>query len=259
MNVALGALLLFLLLFPGIVVRTSYLSGPHSRKNIQTSLGDEVVLSLVPALVLQVLAYLFTEHVLGQDIRLEQVYKLVVGATARDNYAPDFGIIERSLPGFLLYMIGLLLVATLTGNAARWLVERYNFDIKVYGLRYNNDWYYLLSGRILNFSGWGGSTTVVESVYVDVLVETKEGSVLYCGLLDEFYLSKDGLDRICLSEVYRRRLTDDVATGQPPANRSFDARYYKMPGDLFVIPYSQIRNLNLTYYGPISAPEANPA
>ena len=90
-----------------------------------------------------------------------------------------------------------------------------------------------------------------------MLVETKEGSVLYCGLLDEFYLSEDGVDRICLYEVYCRRFDQDIKDSERMPNKSFDERYYKMPGDLFVIPYSQIRNLNLTYYGPvrINAPD----
>jgi hypothetical protein len=33
-----------------------------------------------------------------------------------------------------------------------------------------------------------------------------------------------------------------------PIEQEFDDRYYKMPGDLFVIPYQQIRNINITYY-----------
>jgi hypothetical protein len=254
MNIALGALLLFLLLFPGILVRISYLTGPHSRKNIQTSLVDELVLSLVPAFILQGIGYLIAERWFHYNIWLEQFYKLIIGANNKD-YKPDFELIEKSLPHFFAYNVVLLVVAITVGNLARKLVEQFNLDISIYSLRYNNDWYYLLSGRILNFPQWETAANQVESVYADVLVETKEGSVLYCGLLDEFYLSKDGLDRICLSEVYRRKFTEDVKDDQRPEDKLFDNRYYRMPGDLFVIPYSQIRNLNLTYYGPVQVDE----
>lgn len=128
----------------------------------------------------------------------------------------------------------------------------------MYPLRFNNDWHYVLSGRNLNTDDTG-PVQEVKAVYVDVLVETKEGSVLYCGLLDEFYLSEDGVDRICLYEVYRRRFDQDIKDSERMPNKSFDERYYKMPGDLFVIPYSQIRNLNLTYYGPVRINAPNEA
>lgn len=147
----------------------------------------------------------------------------------------------------------MMLLAVGIGKGSRELVEHFDLDIRVRWLRFNNEWYYLLSGRILNFPDWYGSEAgKVAKVQVDVVVETKEGSVLYCGLLDEFYLSKDGLDRICLSQTFRRRLDQDAPNQtEKQIDRQFDGRYYKMPGDLFVIPYSQIRNINLTYYGKL--------
>lgn len=146
----------------------------------------------------------------------------------------------------------------LAGYGLRQLVEQTGLDIRMYPLRFNNDWHYVLSGRNLNTDDTG-PVQEVKAVYVDVLVETKEGSVLYCGLLDEFYLSEDGVDRICLYEVYRRRFDQDIKDSERMPNKSFDERYYKMPGDLFVIPYSQIRNLNLTYYGPVRINAPNEA
>jgi hypothetical protein len=68
--------------------------------------------------------------------------------------------------------------------------------------------------------------------------------------LAEFYLSKDqGLDRLCLQEVYRRTLISDRPQqdieGIP--TQQLDNRYYRMPGDVFVIPYSLVKNINVTY------------
>ena len=151
----------------------------------------------------------------------------------------------------------LMLRAFSAGKVFRLLVEQTHLDILFHSLRYNNDWYYLLTGRVMSEVGWTQKTDSVKYVFVDVLVETKEGSVLYCGLLDEFYLSKDGVDRICLSEVYRRSFIDDIKEGERLPDKSLDERYYRMPGDLFVIPYSQIRNLNLTYYGPVEVDDSN--
>ena len=250
MNIALGALLLFLLLFPGILLRTAYLNGPYSRKNIQTSLVDELILSLLPSFLLQGLGYLLAEYVFGYTIRLEALYQVIIGAN-NPAYRPDFDLIEKSLGPFFGYNLLLMLLAFTVGKLARLLVEQTHLDILFHSLRYNNDWYYLLTGRVMNKAGWTQKTDSVKYVFVDVLVEAKDGNVLYCGFLDKYYLSKDGLDRICLSEVYRRKFDKDVTDDQRPDSKSDDERYYKMPGDLFVIPYSQIRNLNLTYYGPV--------
>jgi hypothetical protein len=37
-------------------------------------------------------------------------------------------------------------------------------------------------------------------------------------------------------------------------SKDTDARYYNMPGDYFMIPISEVKNINITYYGAL--PEA---
>jgi hypothetical protein len=101
MNIALGALLIFLLLFPGILLRIAYLNGPYSRKNIQTSLVDELILSLLPSFILQGFGYLLAEFIFRYHIRLEPLYQIVIGANS-PAYHPDFQLIEQSLAPFFL-------------------------------------------------------------------------------------------------------------------------------------------------------------
>ncbi|MEM9260129.1 MAG: hypothetical protein AAGA62_10820, partial [Bacteroidota bacterium] len=69
-----------------------------------------------------------------------------------------------------------------------------------------------------------------------------------------------GIDRLFLSDVYRRNFSQDVAE-KPPGKRKkphysvnevtvakdFDERYYRMPGNYLVIPFGEIRNLNIIY------------
>jgi hypothetical protein len=250
MNIALGAVLILLLLFPGILLRFAYLGGPYSRKNLQTSLVDELLLSLIPAIVLQTTGFWFVEYVIRQDIDLGLLYQLITGPSPAFPQPIDFQRIEAALIFFSLYHLALFAIAVFLGRGIRQLVTRYNWDIRYHSLRFNNEWYYLLSGRIVDFPDMPGDSDSIDLVLVDVLTETKEGSYLYCGVLQKYYLSPtQGLDRIYLSNVYRRLLKDD-RTDQPAdfAAKESDARYYTMPGDLFVIPFAQIRNLNVTYY-----------
>ncbi len=245
MNIALGALFIFVLLYPGILFRIAYLNGPYSRKNIQSSLVDELVLSLIPSLFLQCMGYWIVGYF--YDIRLELVYQLLIGAN-NPAYTPDFNLAGTSILPFAGYNAVLLTVALATGKAARRLVEQTKADLKFHSLRFNNDWYYLLSGRIVDFPGWEGHSEDIEYVFVDVLVETKECSFLYCGVLEEFYFDKDSLDRLVLSQVFRRKVVEDPVGNTKPKSKVFDERYYQMPGDVFVLPFAQVRNINLTYY-----------
>ncbi len=94
--------------------------------------------------------------------------------------------------------------------------------------------------------------TRIELIQVDALINSSEGNFIYSGILENFFLSKDnGLDRIYLSNVYRRRLKDDLDADVPNVGylaRHQDTRYYSMPGYLFVATYDKIINMNITYY-----------
>jgi hypothetical protein len=247
MNIALGALVLFLLLFPGIVLRIAYLNGPYSVKNIQSSLVDELVLSLIPAFILQASGYLLAEYCFGFNIDVQTVYQLIVGATV-DKYRPDFALIESSIGYTLFYNLCLLLMALFLGKGSRYFVEKWNLDIYVPSLRFYNDWYYLFSGRILDEPGAIGSSSDIEWAIVSVVVETKEGAYIIRGVLEDYFLSKDGLDRIYLSTVYRRKLGVDLEAKKKTENLDEDDRYYSMPGEFFVIPYKEIKNINVDYF-----------
>ncbi|GAB2783551.1 hypothetical protein GCM10027275_29430 [Rhabdobacter roseus] len=245
MNIAFGALLIFLLLFPGIIFRIAYLEGPYSRRIIQSSLVDELILSLVPAFIIQFAGYLLIENVplfrYGVDERM--FYYLLTG---HSNI--DFTQIEQSVFRFFMYQLTAFLIAFSLGKLLRVVVLRKGLDVRYRSLSVFNDWYYLLRGKLKMDTQ---EQLPIMAVYVDALVETKEGSYLYCGLINDFFLSKDnGLDRLYFREVYRRRLDKDYekeSSDETTGAKWLDARYYEMPGEIFVIPYAQIKNLNVRY------------
>lgn len=248
MNIAIGALVLLLLIFPGILFRYAYLSGPYSRKNFQSSLSDEVVLSLIPAFLIQTLSYGILELIFKVNVDVSLVIRLVSQVSSVSS--AEFDTIESSILFFSVYNIVTCSFGFLSGKLFRNFVAKNNWDIKYHSLRFNNEWYYLLSGRIIDFPGNAGDSRNINMVRVDVLSESQGNTIIYSGILREFYLSKaDGLDRIYLTNVYRRKLIDDSPRElTAPIEQEFDDRYYKMPGDIFVIPYQQIRNINITYY-----------
>jgi hypothetical protein len=116
--------------------------------------------------------------------------------------------------------------------------------------RFNNDWYYLLTGRQWEFCG-GRDFDVI---WVDALVKSSPTPVLYSGVLDPYFLSRDGgMDSVCLS--YARRWVDPHPRKSVP-----------IPGESLVLKYLELLNLNVSFYrldnlpgGPQSAQAPKPA
>lgn len=85
-------------------------------------------------------------------------------------------------------------------------------------------------------------------MFVDALMETNDGTFLYDGILVDYELSRDGgLDSISLTEAQRRKLADDRGHREE-GNQDENDPYYSIEGHILVLKYSEIKNLNLSYY-----------
>jgi hypothetical protein len=236
-NIALGTLIILFLLSPGFIIRYTFLKGPYSRKNYKPSVTTEIFWAIIPAVFLQ-LSGLYLLQALGFAIDFKILYLLLTGS----DKIVDFSLLSANLGGFLFYFLVISFLAAGMGFIARWLVMHWQLDKKLGIFKINNEWYYLFSGRLLD------KADEIDFIQVDTLVQTTEGVVIYCGVLNDFYLTSDGgIDRLYLVNVYRRKFADDyiVANLEP---KKLDDRYYNMPGDYLVIFGQTLINLNLTYY-----------
>ncbi|MEL7160372.1 MAG: DUF6338 family protein [Bacteroidota bacterium] len=257
MSLAFGALLAAVLLLPGIVFRYLYIRSDGLRKSIDLSLLNEAVFILSVSLILHLVGRWLTKVIFQQRASLEEIYNLLTGKNT-----PDFAVIDAGFSWFVLYILILCLVAALLALGLQKLVSRMGWDERFKILRIYNDWDKYFSGAILRQK----TGEDFDFVQVDVLVGTSEGDVLYSGILENYSLNKDqGIDRLFLSEVYRRDFVEDkeaksrgtvemktvmgysVWETSPAKNKEFDRRYYRMPGNYFVIPFGEIRNLNIIY------------
>jgi hypothetical protein len=87
-------------------------------------------------------------------------------------------------------------------------------------------------------------------IFVDVVVELQESTMIYSGILSDNELGNDGgLKCIYLKETRRKHLnTRFREAGEEGGPGPEDNSYYKIQGDLLVIPYGQMLNLNFTCY-----------
>jgi len=212
LNLAFGALLAAILLLPGIVFRYIYIRSDALRKSIDLSLLSEAVFILVPSLGMHVLGLLFTKHLLGWQRDLETIYLLITGGDTKDT----FSVVEDGFIYFVIYMLVLSLLAGFAGKFARKLAVWRGWDERYKFLRIYNDWDKYFSGHVLPPA------------------ERKK------------------------INVYRRKFAEDLASTKkeqpvtPPGYptyrvKDFDSRYYALPGAYFVIPFGEIRNLNIIY------------
>jgi hypothetical protein len=261
MNFAFGAIIVFLLLAPGISFRFLYLRSDSLRSNLDSSAVSEVFfIVLVSSIIHPAALSLLWKSGFSPDI--SQLYLIISGAKGNDGL--QLSLINESVNYFLSYIFLLCVVSGILGQLAQSLVLRFDLDLKYPVLSVSNEWDTLFSGRKLDKR----VRENIEYIQIDALVSTSEGDVVYCGILKHYILNKNGLDKIYLCQIFRRKLKDDRINTAPsdddsqsvsssaqavtPAldfkGKAEDDRYYNMPGDYLVIPYQYIRNINITYY-----------
>lgn len=247
MNLAPGVLVIFIIAIPGIVFRLTYLSSPYSRRTINTTAIDEIFNSLIPAFIFHALFILILEFC-GKKIDFQFIYNLLIG----NSTAKNVDELNSYLGGFLCY----ILLNTLVNFGAAWLLRywvlRYKWYERFTFLTIYNRWYPILKPEATE----NGKI----SVWLDVLLETRDGSILYRGFLTDFWLDKSGgIKELHFENVRRRAFKQDIeeikidteATGDEPTEQGIqdvDKRYYYIPGERFIIKYEDVRNMNVTYY-----------
>lgn len=250
MNFALGVVIVLFLITPGFLFRSASLTGPYSKRFFRQSATDEIFYSLVPAFFFQLTGAALASF--WYDIDYRSLYFLITGSARGSDSLIHFPRVRSSLFLFLVYNLSLLVLAYGAGKGFRELINHFHLDIHRDSLRLNNEWYYMLTGRILDTKEDRYASKKIRYIQVDVMIDEGSETWLYCGILNEFYLSQqDGLDRIVLYYVFRRKIDQDLSLTErlnPPLDKSEDERYYRMPGDYLIVPYHTILNMNITYH-----------
>lgn len=264
MSLAFSSLVLFLLLLPGSIASRFYFTGPFSKEWFKPSLYDLVVAAIIPSLMLHSLALWFIHWRYGGIIDLSPFFLMIVGA----NSAPDVDKMTTWMgmhwQQLLSYNFILWVAAALGGILIKGIVRGRKWDRKYAFFRFRNEFYYLVSGEILDFPHVPGKASDIRFAKVSALVSVGKGSIIYQGILMHYTLSKDEkIDSLYLKQASREWLQEDAnaATTGPLAegeNAGVDERgdfgesYPQLStdiaGDWVVLPFAKIDNLSITYY-----------
>jgi len=243
MNIALSTVLIFVFLLPGLAFRRFYYTEEFSKQYFKQSFFGVFLSSFLPSLVLH--------SVWVSSVRIFDYYIdfVIIGhlISAKDFHQASYENIQTYLTPIIIYNSSIVLVAILTGLLFKLLIRKFKIDRTLKIFRFQNHWHYIVKGEFFEFRRASfdikDNVEDIELFYIDALIDTEEGTILYDGFLVDYELSSEGgLEQISLKIVQRRYLKDDSKT------ESKQDKYYTIRGHILVIPYDKIINLNFSYY-----------
>ncbi|WP_445720442.1 hypothetical protein [Flavobacterium sp.] len=233
MNLAISSLIIFIIVSPAILARRIYFTKELSKSFVSRNTLQEIFSSIFLSFVLHFLWSGFVE-LIGYKIDYEIIFQLLFNPQA----ISDYSNITDSIYNIFSYFISLALISTLFGFIIRNVVRVYKLDRKSTLLRYDNTWYYIFSGEVLDIEKYNKNKTVtsdnIEQRIVDVLTKSDEKYVLYRGSLIDYQLNdSNSVDFIVLASPRKQIIGEDKT-------KDISSNY-------FVIPYSEVLNINIKY------------
>jgi hypothetical protein len=249
MNIALSSLILFFLLIPGILFRRLYFSEEFSKQYIKESFFAIFFSSFIPSVFFHSL-WFFIFSFKFNLIRLDIFFNIL-------SQNPSINSIENisnSFDWIIWYNSSLFLIAALSGFLLKKVIRNLKADRKYKFLRYKNTWHYILTGESFDFPRANvnlsdDNVEDIEFVFVDALIVVNDSSYLYDGILVDYELSNDdGLEFITIKNAKRRKIDADCSIDEDGNKSDNSKSYYPISGHMLVLKYSEIKNLNFSFY-----------
>jgi hypothetical protein len=242
MNLALVSVLIFLFILPGILARLAYFTHPFSRGAANITLLNELTYSIFPGLLINLIGVLIAESITGNKFLFDEIGYILEGSNKDSLVKLVFDNLHNHIGAIIYYNLSINIVSILIGRGLNSFVRWRRWDTRFNFLRFNNKWYYLLTGRYLDFPHIPGSSDEVDIILVDILTMIGNEPVLYMGELSDYYLNDKGeLDGITLKFPIRKKMD---TTNTTPAI----GNYYQIPSRVFYISCKDILNINLRYF-----------
>jgi len=243
MNVALPALIVFLLLLPGFIARSRFKRAERISLDY-SPFGQIVTEAMLWNCIFHLLWLLASAGLFGRTLQPLLLLELLSSDPAGQSRAIQ-GIAAQFF-WIAAYFLSLYACAWIVPSCFRLVITRFRLDRSGAGwfvpwLRFNQaPWYYLLEG--VDFEQGQQPDLIAVSAIVNVAGQ----AVLFTGILKDYFFNASGeLDRLILQQVMRRPL---VADKESDATIEQDlARFYGVDGDYFVLRYSEAITLNIEY------------
>jgi hypothetical protein len=111
-------------------------------------------------------------------------------------------------------------------------------------LRLNNRWWYLFNGYYLRELDLNPA---YDLIFVDAAVDTVDGTLIYSGYLVDFVSNGEDLDRVYLRNTVRREFKKTITQEGNTVLLNEPGEPVEIPGVIFSLAYTNIKNLNLHF------------
>lgn len=249
MNIALSTVVLFILLIPGLLFRRFYYTEEFSKEYFKQTFFGTFLSAFIPSLIFHSFWYYLAKF-FGHPIDLSVIGNLLTGSNNKEIY----NAIDSSIGRIILYNGSIAVTAGLAGFFFKKIIRSKKLDRTYKLFRFQNSWHYVLKGEFFDFprASFDLIDTEVEEiefVYIDALVDTNAGTILYEGIFVDYELSAEGgLNYITLKNTSRKFLSEVVEKPLPDKQSEIEEDKHSINGHIVVLPFHQIKNINLSYY-----------
>lgn len=262
MNFAFTTILVIFFLLPAGVFRRFYYLGQFSKQFTRSGFIELILTGFFASLILHTCWY-YLALLAGYPVDFVVIGQFL---TAKDFPSAAFQNLSDNFNLIVLYHITLFAAASALGFLCHKIIRHFKLDRQFKLFRFQNFWHYLIYGEFADFPRasftFKNGVDFIEIRYVDALVELKEGSVLYEGILVDYELTKEGsLECIYLKDAIRRYLKDDpkeeLSQIIEESSTEKSEVHYEIPGHVIILPYSKIVNINFTYCKLVKVDDSN--
>lgn len=259
MNFTAGLLFVFLNVFlPGLIFLRFYFIGEFSKQfNTRIPIIRLAFYSLIPG-VLFFLLSIYIYGIFDSKFSVSSALKIYLNLSSSNNgFSTDTtNFLDKGLGVYILFTTCTVIISGLFGFLIHYVIRKFNFDKKYKVFRFKNYWYYIFSGEIVKFPKFDRAIADIQiegvdkdsdviMAYADILVNECGKSRMYTGYVLDYELEQDNinsLDKIYLLDAHKF----DYSQNQ---RLRFQSNHVKksIPGQLFVIDYKTVLNINLTY------------
>lgn len=247
MNLATSTFIIFLLLSPAILARRIYFTKELSKEFTVRNTLQEIFSSIFLALGLHAVWSLFA-LVFTNGVDFEFILRILTDSKG----LTDYRSFTEHIGQIFIYFLSIYFIAVFGGYKFNKMVLKNRWDRKYEPLEFDNKWYYLISGKVLELARYRqhlGADYKFENIkfrYADILVKSDE-NIIYSGTIVDYQLNaSNSIDFIVLAKpekIFLTRIKDALGnvTSLKEDPQNFPTAY-------LVIPYSDILNINLRFY-----------
>lgn len=240
MDIALSGLIILIVLLPGICFNRGYFSGVFSYEYTKNNFFSLLISAFIPSVILYLTFYILLLLFTGYDYNF--IVFLGLFSSDRNIYFYSIAMIEKYKAEIILLNLVINLVSFFLGFYVKNLVVRYKLDTKYSFLRYKNYWYYLITGKFIDFPSssiklYKNTVNDVDITYIDALVSINDITYIYTGILVDYNLGKEGtLDLLLIKDAQRKKV-----------NGKNNGEYKDIDGHIIALKYCDLINVNFSF------------